>query len=70
MPGLGTLINAAAIILGGIIGMLAGKRIGTKMRDMLSAVMGISVIFIGAAGVFQHMLVVTDGGIETCSCRS
>jgi len=65
MPGLGTLINAAGIIIGGIIGILAGKHIGTRLRDMLSAVMGVSVIFIGAAGVFQHMLVVTDSGIET-----
>jgi len=64
MPGLGTLINAAAIILGGIIGMLAGKRIGTKMRDMLSAVMGISVIFIGAAGTLKNMFVITDGAIS------
>ena len=65
MPGLGTLINAAGIILGGIIGIIAGKHIGGKIRGMLSAVMGVSVIFIGAAGVLQHMLVITESGIET-----
>ena len=65
MPGLGTIINAVGIIVGGIIGLLAGKRIGVRLQNMLSAVMGISVIFIGAAGVFQHMLVVTDDGIST-----
>jgi len=65
MPGLGTIINAVGIILGGIIGLLAGKRIGVRLQNMLSAVMGISVIFIGAAGVFQHMLVVTADGIST-----
>lgn len=65
MPGMGTLINAAGIVIGGIIGILAGKRLGKRMQDMLSAVMGISVIFIGGAGVFQHMLVVTEGGITT-----
>jgi len=63
--GIGTLINAAGILIGGIIGILAGKYIGTRIRDMLSAVMGISVIFIGAAGVLQHMLVITEDGIGT-----
>lgn len=65
MPGLGTLINAAGIILGGVIGIFAGKKLSERMRNMLSSVMGLSVIFIGGAGVFQHMLVITESGIET-----
>ena len=65
VPGLGTLINAAGIVLGGVIGIFAGKKLSAQMRDMLSKVMGVSVIFIGAAGVLQHMLVVTADGIQT-----
>ena len=65
MPGLGTLINAAAIICGGIIGILAGRHLGDRMRMMLTAVMGISTLFIGASGVLQHMLVITESGIGT-----
>ena len=29
MPGMGTIINSAAIILGGLLGLLCGKRLGT-----------------------------------------
>ena len=65
MPGLGTLINAAGILLGGIIGMLAGKRIPERLRTLLTSVMGISVIFIGAAGVLQRMLVIEGGALST-----
>ena len=65
MPGLGTLINAAGIVLGGIIGMLAGKRIPERLRTLLTSVMGISVIFIGAAGVLQRMLVIENGMLAT-----
>ena len=65
MPGLGTLINAAGILLGGLIGMLAGKRIPERLRTLLTSVMGISVIFIGAAGVLQRMLVIENGTLTT-----
>ena len=65
MPGLGTLINAAGILLGGIIGMLAGKRIPERLRTLLTSVMGVSVIFIGAAGVLQRMLVIEGGALST-----
>ena len=65
MPGLGTLINAAGIVLGGIIGMLAGKRIPERLRTLLTSVMGVSVIFIGAAGVLQRMLVIENGTLAT-----
>ncbi|MBQ7299717.1 MAG: DUF554 domain-containing protein [Clostridia bacterium] len=65
MPGLGTLINAAGILVGGLIGIFCGKYIGARLRDMLTAVMGISVIFIGAAGVLEQMLVIGEDGLST-----
>lgn len=65
MPGLGTLINAAAIIVGGIIGLLFGKLIGKRLQDIMVAACGLSVIFIGAAGAFEKMLAVKDGALSS-----
>lgn len=61
MHGLGTIINAAAIVLGGLFGMLFGRFIGERHRDMLSKACGLSVIFIGAAGALRSMFSVVDG---------
>ena len=61
MHGLGTVINVAAIIVGGILGMLFGNLIKERHRDTLSKACGLSVIFIGAAGAFMGMFSVVDG---------
>ena len=55
MYGLGTIINVAAIIVGGLLGLLFGRFIGERHRDMLCKACGLSVIFIGAAGAFRGM---------------
>jgi uncharacterized membrane protein YqgA involved in biofilm formation len=61
MYGLGTIINVAAIVVGGLLGMLFGRFIGDRHRDTLCKACGLSVIFIGAAGTFQGMFSVVDG---------
>ena len=61
MHGLGTIINVAAIVLGGLFGMLFGRFIGERHRDTLCKACGLSVIFIGAAGALKGMFSVTDG---------
>lgn len=63
MSGLGTIINTAAIILGGIIGLLFGKLINERIRLTLNMACGISVLFIGASGALEGMLSVSDGSI-------
>ncbi|MBE6813629.1 MAG: DUF554 domain-containing protein [Ruminococcaceae bacterium] len=67
MPGLGTIVNVVAIILGAGLGMLFGKKINEKIRTSLTAVLGLSVMFVGASGAMSGMLkaVGTDGSIET-----
>ncbi len=62
MYGLGTLINAAAIVLGGLLGLLFGKLITDNIRDMLCKVSGISVMFIGIAGAMKGMLSIGADG--------
>ncbi len=63
MYGLGTVINVAAIVLGGLFGMIFGKMIGERHRESLGVACGLAVIFIGAAGALEGMLSVSDGKV-------
>ncbi|MBQ3072638.1 MAG: DUF554 family protein, partial [Oscillospiraceae bacterium] len=61
MIGLGTIINSAAIAVGGIVGHFAGRRFGEDRQEALNRACGISVLFIAVAGAMQGMLGI-DGG--------
>ena len=61
MYGLGTIINVAAIVIGGLFGILFGRFIGDRHRDTLCKACGLSVIFIGVAGALKGMFSVVDG---------
>ena len=63
MFGLGTLINTAAIIVGGIFGLLFGKFMKDNVQETISKACGICVLFVGMAGAFEGMFTVTSGGI-------
>lgn len=65
MFGLGTLINTAAVIAGGLIGVILKKGIPEKHSQILMQACGISTIFIGAAGVMEKMLVIKDGTLSS-----
>ena len=60
MIGLGTLINSAAIVAGGVIGHFTGKIFKPDQQDALSKTCGVSVLFIAIAGAMEGMLK-TDG---------
>ncbi len=62
MHGLGVIINTAAIVVGGILGLLFGKLITERFRDALAKACGISVLFVGIAGALEGMLSVSDSG--------
>ena len=49
MPGLGTMVNVAAILLGGLAGMFGGKLIPERYQKTLLSAMGVSVLFVGLA---------------------
>lgn len=63
MPGLGTIINTAAIIAGGILGRLFGGRLRESTQDALTKVCGVSTLFIAIAGALEGMLSVEDGKV-------
>lgn len=62
MPGLGTLINAAGIIIGGFAGLLFGKLIKPRMQETMTCACGICVIFLGIAGSMEKMLTAHENG--------
>ena len=63
MFGLGTIINVAAIIVGGLFGILFGKFLKETHQDSLTKVCGICVLFVGIAGALEGMLTVENGQI-------
>ena len=63
MIGLGTIINSAAIILGGIIGHFTGKLFKQEQQTALNRTCGISVMFIAIAGAMQGMMHIDSGSI-------
>lgn len=65
MIGLGTIINVAAILLGGIIGMLGGKRLPARCQEGILRSMGTCVILVGLAGALEKMLLVENGTLTT-----
>ena len=61
MIGLGTIINSAAILAGGLIGHFTGRLFRKEQQEALNLACGISVMFLGIAGAMQGMLSI-DGG--------
>ncbi len=61
MIGLGTIINSAAIIAGGLIGIFSGKMFREEQQDAITKTCGISVLFIAIAGAMQGMLTIDNG---------
>ena len=64
MRGLGTIINVAAIIAGGLIGLLFGNFLPERTRDALIKANGAAVIFVGISGVLQKMIVINGTSVE------
>lgn len=60
MKGLGTVINVGCIVLGGITGLLFGKKINKKIRETLITAAGIAVIFLGIGGCMEKMLQISE----------
>lgn len=64
MRGLGTLINALAIIAGGIIGIGGKRLLKEHYQETIMKATGFSVLFLGAAGTFSKMLVLSSVGVN------
>ena len=70
MPGIGTIINTAAILAGGLLGLMFGKLLPERVQDGLLKANGIAVIFIGISGALQHMLSITGSTAVTAGAAT
>lgn len=62
MIGLGTIINTAAIVAGGVCGGLFGRLLSESAQDTLTRVCGVSTLFIAVSGALEGMLAI-EGGV-------
>ena len=59
---MGTIINAALIILGGIIGLVFKKAVSKEMEVSIHKATGVAVLVIGICGILSSMMKVKDDG--------
>ena len=64
MIGLGTIINTAAVIVGGFIGMGLKSGLKKNVQDILMQACGVATIFIDASGTLAKMLVIENNNIS------
>lgn len=65
MIGLGTIVNTAAVVAGGVLGLLLKNGVAKKFEAILMQALGLATVFIGAGGVLKYMLVVENGALAT-----
>lgn len=65
MVGFGTIINAVAIVAGGLIGLYGGKFMKERYQDSIQRICGISILFIGISGAMEQMLSISDGTLSS-----
>lgn len=65
MIGLGTLINVAAILVGGLIGTLFGRFLKESLQSALVKAAGICVIFVGISGAMEKIMSVDSGKLTS-----
>lgn len=63
MAGLGTAINSAAIVAGGILGLCGGRFMNERISNTLQNACGVSVLIIGIAGAMEKMLSISAGAL-------
>ncbi|MDO4619083.1 MAG: DUF554 domain-containing protein [Lachnospiraceae bacterium] len=65
MIGIGSLINMAAIVVGGTIGLLFRKGMSERFQDIIIKSIALCIVFVGAAGAFEKMLVIREGSLQS-----
>ena len=65
MIGLGTIINVAAILVGGVIGLVFSRAISARYQETLMQAIGVCILFVGIGGAVQEMMTVTADRLQS-----
>ena len=65
MFGLGTLINVALIIVGGLAGRAGGRFLVPRVQDTLMKATALCVLFVGLGGALEQMLAIEGGHLTS-----
>ncbi|MCL2539755.1 MAG: DUF554 domain-containing protein [Oscillospiraceae bacterium] len=63
MPGLGTLVNVVAILVGGALGLLLKKALSERLTETVMQGLGLAVLVVGFSGVFTSSISISGSGI-------
>jgi hypothetical protein len=69
MPGLGTIVNTAAIVVGGLLGMFAGSFLKERYQETVLKAMGFAIIVMALGSTLANMLVVTFTSTDPISAK-
>lgn len=61
MYGIGTIVNAGAVIVGGLAGTLLRNGISERYKKIVMQAIGLSVVFIGISGTIKEIVTIADG---------
>lgn len=61
----GTLVNAVAVIVGGLIGLLLKKGIKESYTESINKALGLAILIIGLNGVISNMFTVENGKLKS-----
>ncbi len=64
MPCIGNIVNTAAVLVAGAVGMMLKRGVPEKVQQVLMQALGMCTIFIGVSGTLQNMFAVTAGKLE------
>ncbi len=68
----GTIVNAAAIAAGGLLGFLFGKKLKQNHQETLTAACGVGTLFIAVSGAMKYLLLddrfTSYGGVLVVAC--
>jgi uncharacterized membrane protein YqgA involved in biofilm formation len=62
MIGLGTLVNVAAVVIGGACGLIVKKGLPERFKSTIMQALGLAVIIVGISGALQGIYSVTEQG--------
>ena len=66
MIGLGTIANTLTVLVGGVIGLMVGKRLTTRFQETVLNAMALGVMVMSIGGILQEMLKAgADGRLES-----